>query len=556
MLTDIEIAQRASPLPISEIARRAGLQENEWEEWGRYRAKVSLKVLDRLKGVRRGKLILVTTINPTPAGEGKTTTTIGLAQALQRLGHRAMIGIREPSLGPVFGIKGGAAGGGYSQVIPMEDINLHFTGDMHAITSAHNLLAAMLNNHMHHGNELEIDCRRIFWHRVMDMNDRALRNIVIGLGGPIHGVPQEDHFDITPASEIMAILCLATSFQDLKERLSRIVVAQNKRGEYITAADLRAVGAMALLLKDAIRPNLVQSLEGVPAFVHGGPFANIAHGTSSIISTKIGLSLSEYFVTEAGFGSDLGAEKFFNIVARVGGFSTDLVVMVVTARALKFHGGVPRDRLGEKNVPAVRKGFSNLARHLDIIHKFGLPVVVAINLFEGDHPEEIAEIERRLQDAGVAYARSEVYSKGGEGGIELAERVVEAVECTTCSFSPLYPLKMPVKEKIGVIASQVYGASRVVYSVKAEKAISEYEERGYGDLPICMVKTQYSLSDDPKKLGAPRGFKINIQEVRLAAGAGFILPYTGTITTMPGLPKRPAAEKMDIDEEGKIVGLF
>ena len=354
----------------------------------------------------------------------------------------------------------------------------------------------------------------------------------------------------------MAILCLATSFQDLKERLSRIVVAQNKRGEYITAADLRAVGAMALLLKDAIRPNLVQSLEGVPAFVHGGPFANIAHGTSSIISTKIGLSLSEYFVTEAGFGSDLGAEKFFNIVARVGGFSPDLVVMVVTARALKFHGGVPRDRLGEKNVPAVRKGFSNLARHLDIIHKFGLPVVVAINLFEGDHPEEIAEIERRLQDAGVAYARSEVYSKGGEGGIELAERVVEAVECTTCSFSPLYPLMMPVKEKIGVIASQVYGASRVVYSVKAEKAISEYEERGYGDLPICMVKTQYSLSDDPKKLGAPRGFKINIQEVRLAAGAGFILPYTGTITTMPGLPKRPAAEKMDIDEEGKIVGLF
>ena len=556
MLTDIEIAQRASPLPISEIARRAGLQENEWEEWGRYRAKVSLKVLDRLKGVRRGKLILVTTINPTPAGEGKTTTTIGLAQALQRLGHRAMIGIREPSLGPVFGIKGGAAGGGCSQVIPMEDINLHFTGDMHSITSAHNLLAAMLNNHMHHGNELEIDCRRIFWHRVMDMNDRALRNIVIGLGGPIHGVPQEDHFDITPASEIMAILCLATSFQDLKERLSRIVVAQNKRGEYITAADLRAVGAMALLLKDAIRPNLVQSLEGVPAFVHGGPFANIAHGTSSIISTKIGLSLSEYFVTEAGFGSDLGAEKFFNIVARVGGFSPDLVVMVVTARALKFHGGVPRDRLGEKNVPAVRKGFSNLARHLDIIHKFGLPVVVAINLFEGDHPEEIAEIERRLQDAGVAYARSEVYSKGGEGGIELAERVVEAVECTTCSFSPLYPLMMPVKEKIGVIASQVYGASRVVYSVKAEKAISEYEERGYGDLPICMVKTQYSLSDDPKKLGAPRGFKINIQEVRLAAGAGFILPYTGTITTMPGLPKRPAAEKMDIDEEGKIVGLF
>ncbi|MCD6383835.1 MAG: formate--tetrahydrofolate ligase [Thermoplasmata archaeon] len=556
MLSDIEIAQRAKPLPISEIARRAGLEEDEWEEWGRYRAKVSLKVLDRLKGEKKGKLILVTTINPTPAGEGKTTTTIGLAQALYKLGYRAMMGIREPSLGPVFGIKGGAAGGGYSQVIPMEDINLHFTGDMHAITSAHNLLAAMLNNHMHHGNELEIDPRRIYWHRVMDMNDRALRNIVIGLGGPVHGVPQEDHFDITPASEIMAILCLATSFQDLKERLSRIVVAQNKRGEYVTASDLKAVGAMALLLKDAIRPNLVQSLEGVPAFVHGGPFANIAHGTSTIISTKMGLGLSDYFVTEAGFGSDLGAEKFFNIVSRIGGFSPDLVVMVVTARALKFHGGVPKDRLMEKNVEAVKKGCANLSRHLDIVHKFGLPVVVAINLFEGDHPEEIEVIEKRLQDAGVPYARSDVHRKGGEGGIELAKKVVETIDCSTCSFSPLYPLELPIKEKIGIIASQVYGASRVVYSVKAERAIEEYEGRGYKELPICMVKTQYSLSDDPKKLGAPKSFKINIQEVRLAAGAGFILPYTGTITTMPGLPKRPAAENMDIDEEGRIVGLF
>ncbi|MBN1390858.1 MAG: formate--tetrahydrofolate ligase [Candidatus Thermoplasmatota archaeon] len=556
MLSDIEIAQQATLAPIEEIAEKAGLKEGEYTPWGSYKAKVELSVLDRISAREPGHLILVTTTSPTPAGEGKTTMTIGLAQALYKLEHRTMIGIREPSMGPVFGIKGGAAGGGYSQVLPMEDINLHFTGDIHAITAAHNLLAALLNNHMHHGNELNIDPRRIVWHRVMDMNDRALRNTVIGLGGSASGMPQEDSFDITAASEVMAILCISTSIKDLKERLSRIIVAYKMTGEPVHAKDLDAVGAMALLLRDAIRPNLVQTIEGVPAFIHGGPFANIAHGTSSYLSAKIGLHLCDYFITEAGFGSDLGAEKFFDIFCRITGLMPSAVVMVVTTRSLKMQGGVPKDRIKEADVLSVRRGMGNLNRHLQIVHLFGLPVVVAINHFEDDHDDEVQEILRTCEAMGIPIAVSDHHAKGGDGAIEVAKKLVDVVKgCKQC-FNTLYPDNLPLKEKIKSICHNVYGANKVVFSVDATKKMQQYEEMGYGGLPICMAKTQYSLSDDPKLLGAPTKFKITISDIRLSAGAGFLIPLTGNINTMPGLPKEPAASRMDVTDEGKAIGLF
>ncbi|MEA3558029.1 MAG: formate--tetrahydrofolate ligase [Candidatus Thermoplasmatota archaeon] len=556
MLSDIEIAQAAKLRPIEEIARKAGLAEDEYTTWGSFKAKIELSSMERITKREPGHLILVTTTSPTPAGEGKTTMTIGLAQALSKLGHSSMLGIREPSMGPVFGIKGGAAGGGYSQVLPMEDINLHFTGDMHAVTAAHNLMSAVLNNHMHHGNELDIDPRRITWHRVMDMNDRSLRHAVIGLGGTKSGMPQEDSFDITAASEIMAIVCLATSLEDLKEKISRIIVAYNMNKEPIYAKDLGVVGAMAMLLKDALRPNLVQTIEGVPAFIHGGPFANIAHGTSSYLSTKIGLHLSKYFITEAGFGSDLGAEKFFDIFCRKTGLAPSAVVMVVTTRSLKMQGGAPRNELEKRGVLAVKKGMANLSRHLHIIQLFGLPVVVAINKFESDHEDEIQEIKRRCDGMSIPTAVSDHHARGGNGAIEVARKLVEVVEnCKSC-FNTLYPDDLPLKEKIKYICNNVYGANKVQFSVDAQRKLDKYEKLGFGELPICMAKTQYSLSDDPKLLGAPKKFKITISDVRLSAGAGFVVPLTGRIMTMPGLPKVPAAEKMDVTEDGKAIGLF
>jgi formate--tetrahydrofolate ligase len=555
MLSDIEIAQKSKLLPIETIAQRAGLRIGEYERWGGHKAKVKLSVMERIGKNPRGKLILVTTTSPTPAGEGKTTMTIGLAQALAKQGHRAMLGIREPSLGPVFGIKGGAAGGGYSQVLPMEEINLHFTGDLHAISSAHNLLAALLNNHMHHGNELCIEPRRISWHRVMDMNDRSLRNIVIGLGGTRNGVPQEDNFDITAASEVMAVLCLSRDMDDLKRKLSEIVVARDRDKKIIKAGDLGAVGAMALLLKEAIKPNLVQTIEGVPAFVHGGPFANIAHGTSSYISTLMGLHLSEYFVTEAGFGADLGAEKFFDIFCRKTGITPSVVVMVVTVRSLKMNGGVPKDRLESENIEALRAGADNLKRHLGIIDLYGLPVVVGINRFVTDTQAEIDELLGICSDMGVPAAVSEHHEKGGEGALDVADLIKEAMDRRESRFKLLYEDEMTIEDKIEIICGKVYGASKVDYAIEAVKSIKRYEEHGYGNLPICMAKTQYSFSDNRKLLGAPSDFKITISDVRLSAGAGFIIPLTGDITTMPGLPSRPAAMDMDLID-GKAVGLF
>ena len=556
MLSDIEIAQAARLRPIDEIASKAGLLEGEYTEWGGHKAKVSLSALDRIPSLPRGHLVLVTTTSPTPAGEGKTTMTIGLAQALAKQGDRAMLGIREPSMGPVFGIKGGAAGGGYSQVLPMEDINLHFTGDIHAISAAHNLLAALLNNHMHHGNELGIDPRRIVWHRVMDMNDRSLRNIVIGLGGEKSGMPQEDHFDITAASEVMAIICLASGVKDLKTRLSRVIVAYNRKGDPITANDLGAVGAMSLLLRDAIRPNLVQTIEGVPAFIHGGPFANIAHGTSSYLSTLIGMHLSDYFVTEAGFGSDLGAEKFFNIFCRQTGLIPSAVVLVSTVRSLKLQGGVRLSDIGKKNVLAVKRGVANLSRHLGILQMFGVPVVVALNRFGSDSEDEIEAIRRICEGLQVPVAISDHHARGGEGALDVALKVKEVIRgCKGC-FHTLYPDNMSLEEKIEWICRNVYGADKVVYSHEAGKRMSEYEAMGYGHLPICMAKTQYSLTDDPSVLGSPRKFKITINDMRLSAGAGFVIPLTGTITTMPGLPRIPASAGMDIDEKGVAKGLF
>ncbi|WP_035166233.1 formate--tetrahydrofolate ligase [Caloramator sp. ALD01] len=554
--TDIEIAQEAKLSDIREIAKKLDITEDEIELYGKYKAKVDYNILKNKKS-RNGKLILVTAINPTPAGEGKTTTSIGLADALTVLGKRTAVALREPSLGPVFGIKGGAAGGGYSQVVPMEDINLHFTGDFHAIGAANNLLAAMLDNHIYQGNELNIDQRRITWRRCVDMNDRQLRFIVSGLGGKVNGVPREDGFDITVASEVMAIFCLSKDINDLKERLSRIVVAYNREGKPVTAGDLRAQGAMAALLKDALKPNLVQTLGGTPAFVHGGPFANIAHGCNSIMATKMALHLADYVVTEAGFGADLGAEKFIDIKCRMAGLEPSAVVIVATVRALKYNGGVLKDKLGEKNLEALEKGLPNLLKHVENITRvFNLPAVVALNRFPTDTEEEIELVKEKCRELGVNVKISEVWAKGGEGGIEVAEEVLRLIEEKNSSMNFAYDLNMPIKEKIKTIARRIYGAEDAVFTQDAEKQIAELEKLGFGNLPICMAKTQYSLSDDATKLGRPEGFKITVREVYVSAGAGFIVAITGSIMKMPGLPKVPAAEKIDVDENGRITGLF
>jgi formate--tetrahydrofolate ligase len=556
MLSDIEIAQRAKMEPIVEIAKKLGIPEEHLIPYGHTKAKVDLKYFDELSERPEGKLVLVTATTPTPAGEGKTTTTIGLTQALVQKGKKAMLCLREPSLGPCFGIKGGAAGGGYSQVLPMEDINLHFTGDIHAVSTAHNLLSAMIDNHLQQGNELGLDPRRITWRRVLDMNDRALRNTVIGLGGKPHGIPRESGFDISVSSEVMAILCLSKDLKDLKERLGRIVIGYTWSGEAVTASDLKAHGAMAALLKDALNPNLVQTIEHVPAFVHGGPFANIAHGTNSITATKMALKLTDYAVVEAGFASDLGAEKFLDIVSRHAGFHPDAVVLVTTVRALKMHGGVARDDLGKENVEALKKGAENLEAHIDILSRFGVPVVVALNRFTSDTEAEIKAVHQAAERHGARIALSEVWEKGGAGGQELAEAVLEAIEQGENGYHPLYRLELPIREKIETIAKDVYGADGVDYTDAAAKTIGELEEKGYGKLPVCMAKTQMSLTDDPSRKGRPRGFRINVREVRLSAGAGFIVPICGSIMTMPGLPKKPAAEAIDVDDEGHILNLF
>ena len=555
MKTDIEIAQAASMLPIHEIADRLGILPEELEPYGRYKAKLSESVYARLADRPDGRLVLVTAINPTPAGEGKTTTTVGLGQAMKKIGKNAIIALREPSLGPVFGIKGGAAGGGYSQVVPMEDINLHFTGDMHAITAANNLLCAVLDNHLQQGNSLGVDPRRILVKRCMDMNDRALRSVVVGLGGKVNGVPREDGFMITVASEVMAILCLAADLTDLKKRLGDILVAYTYSNAPVYARDLRVNGAMAALLKDALKPNLVQTLENTPALMHGGPFANIAHGCNSVRATRLALKLADYTITEAGFGSDLGAEKFMDIKCRYAGLSPSAVVLVATVRALKYNGGVPKAETGVPNPDALKKGLVNLAAHVENMQKFGVPVVVAINRFAADSSEELAILADYCKQAGCRFALSEVFAKGGEGGMELARAVVEA--CGDPSdFHPLYDAALPIKEKIEAIASRIYGAAAVSYSAAAEKMIREIEALGKADLPICVAKTQYSLSDDPAKLGRPQGFTIHVKEIRLSAGAGFIVALTGDIMTMPGLPKAPAAYQIDVDADGHISGLF
>ncbi|HHV72144.1 MAG TPA: formate--tetrahydrofolate ligase [Clostridia bacterium] len=556
MKTDIEIAQEAKMRPIMEIAEQLGIKEDEYELYGRYKAKIDLKVWDRLKDKPDGKLVLVTAINPTPAGEGKSTTTVGLGQALGKLGKKVMIALREPSLGPCMGVKGGAAGGGYSQVVPMEDINLHFTGDIHAVSTAHNLLSAVLDNHLQQGNELNIDPRRIVWKRVMDMNDRALRNIVVGLGGKAHGVPREDGFDISVASEVMAILCLATDLTDLKERLKKIVVAYTYDNQPVTVEQLKVAGAMALLLKDAIKPNLVQTLENIPAFIHGGPFANIAHGCNSLIATRMGLKLADYLITEAGFGADLGAEKFFNIKCRYGGLKPDAVVVVASIRALKTHGGLGKNELNQENLPALERGVANLEKHLENVAKFGLPAIVAINVFPQDTPAELDLVAAKCREMGVEFAISEVWAKGGEGGIQLAEKLLEVLAREEANFKPLYPDDLSLVDKITLIAKEIYGAAGVNFTNQALTTINDLTKLGYGNLPICMAKTQYSLSDDPTLLGRPEGFYLNVRSVKLSAGAGFIVVLTGDIMTMPGLPKRPAAENMDIDEQGIITGLF
>ena len=548
MKTDLQISIEAKLLDIYEIAEKAGIKKDEIIPYGKYKAKVSLKIFDRIKNKNYGKLILVTTINPTPGGEGKTTVTIGLAQALAKLGKKVMLGIREPSLGPIMGKKGGGTGGGYSQVVPMEDINLHFTGDMHAVTSAHNLLASLLDNHIHFGDPFHIDQRYIVWPRVLDISDRVLRHIVVGLGGPKHGVPHENSFAITPASEIMAILCLTENMRDLKDRLSRIIVAYTYNNKPITAMDLKAVGAMAVLLKDTLKPNLVQTIEGVPAFIHGGPFANIAHGTSSLISTKLGLKLVDYFITEAGFGSELGAEKFFDIVCRIGKLKPDAVVMVVSIRALKHHGG------GE-DLEAVKKGLENLDKHIENIHLFGIPLIITINRFNTDTDREIEIVEKYCEKKDIPVAVSDVHQEGGEGGIELAGKLISLIHNNQSNFKYLYNLDIPVKEKIEIIAKKMYGADRIVYSVEAEQDIALCEKHNLDKLPISIAKTQYSLSDDPTLLGRPKGFKITVRNIRFSAGAGFLVPMTGKITTMPGLPSKPLSEKIDIDEKGFIIGL-
>lgn len=556
MLSDIEIAQKAHMLPITEVAAKLGIGEEDIELYGRYKAKLSMDLIKRVQDKPDGKLILVTAITPTPAGEGKSTTTVGLAQGLAKIGQKVIVALREPSLGPCMGIKGGAAGGGYSQVVPMEDINLHFTGDFHAITSAHMLLAAMLDNHIQQGNALNIDPRRIVWKRVVDMNDRELRNIVVGLGGKAHGVPRQDGFDITVASEVMAILCLATGLHDLKERLSKIIVAYDYSGNPITTGMLKAQGAMAALLKDAVKPNLVQTLENVPAIIHGGPFANIAHGCNSVMATKTALKLADYTITEAGFGADLGAEKFFDIKCRYAGLKPDAVVLVATVRALKMHGGVPKTELATPDVEAVKRGIVNLEKHIENIKQYGLPLVVAINAFEQDTPEELEAIRSHCAAHGVNVALSEVFAKGGEGGIELAKEVVALATSGKADFKLLYGEELSLKEKIETIAKKIYGAVGVNYTKEANNALKDFEKMGYGHLPVCMAKTQYSFSDDPALLGRPEGFEITIKNCRIAAGAGFVVVLTGDIMTMPGLPKVPAAEKIDVSDDGVISGLF
>ena len=555
MKTDVEIAQAAQMKPISQVADELGLGEDDLELYGKYKAKVSLSVWDRLKDRPNGKLILVSAINPTPAGEGKTTNTVGIGDALRRLGKKVVIALREPSLGPCFGVKGGAAGGGYAQVVPMEDINLHFTGDIHAVTSANNLLAAVIDNHIHHGNELSIDPRRITWRRVMDLNERALRSIVLGLGGKANGIPREGGFDIAVASELMAILCLSSDLEDMKARINRIIVAYTYDNRPVTVADLKVAGALTLLFKDAIKPNLVQTLENTPAFVHGGPFANIAHGCNSVMASKFALKMADVLITEAGFGADLGAEKFIDIKCRFAGLEPDAVVLVTTVRALKSHGGVAKAELGQVNMAALEKGMENLCKHIENIAKFGLPAVVAINAFPTDTAAELAFVESQCQALGAEVALSEVWAKGGAGGEAVARKLLAAIERPK-QFRFLYDEKLPIKEKIAMIAREIYGADGVNYTAAADKTIGELTAMGFDKTPICMAKTQYSLSDDATKLGRPVGFKVTVREVRVSAGAGFLVAITGEIMTMPGLPKRPAAEVMDIDNSGRIVGLF
>ena len=556
MKTDIEIAQEAVMLPIKEVAAKLGIEEDDLELYGKYKAKISNEYCASVQDRKDGKLILVTAINPTPAGEGKTTISVGLGQAFGKLGKKAVIALREPSLGPCFGIKGGAAGGGYAQVVPMEDLNLHFTGDFHAITSANNLLAALLDNHIQQGNALNIDTRQIVWKRCLDMNDRVLRNIVVGLGSKMDGFVREDHFVITVASEIMAILCLANDMDDLKDRLGKIIVAYNYNGEPVTAAQLNAVGAMAALLKDAIKPNLIQTLEHTPALVHGGPFANIAHGCNSVKATKTALKMADYVITEAGFGADLGAEKFFDIKCRKSGLHPDAVVLVATIRALKYNGGVPKTELSEPDLEALKRGIVNLEKHIENLQLFGVPVIVTLNSFITDTEEEIAFVKKFCEDRNCEFALAEVWAKGGEGGVALAEKVLDTLENKESSFHVLYPDEMPLEEKIETIAKEIYGADGVTYAPAAKKALAKISEMGYANLPVCMAKTQYSFSDDQSKLGRPSGFKINIREVYINAGAGFVVAVTGAIMTMPGLPKKPAAFGIDVDANGTITGLF
>ena len=555
MKTDVEIAQEAQMQHIREIAAKLDICEDDLEMYGKYKAKISLDAWNKVKNDKDGKLILVTAINPTPAGEGKTTTSVGLADALNKQGKKVAVALREPSLGPCFGLKGGAAGGGYAQVVPMEDINLHFTGDFHAITTAHNLLAAVIDNHIQQGNALDIDVRRVAWKRVLDLNDRALRHVVIGMGGKAHGVPRETGFDITVASEMMAILCLSSDLEDMKKRLGQIVVAYTRDGRAVRADELNVTGALTLLFKDAIKPNLVQTLEGTPALIHGGPFANIAHGCNSVMATKFALKFADVVVTEAGFGADLGAEKFLDIKCRFAGIHPDAVVIVATVRALKMHGGLPKTELGKVDMAALEKGLANLTKHIENVQKFGLPAVVAINAFPTDTREELDFVEEKCVAMGASVALSEVWAKGGEGGLELADKVMEAMEKPS-NFRFMYEVEQSIPEKIGAVAREIYGADGVDFTGPAKKQLAEIEALGLDKMPVCMAKTQYSLSDDPTKLGRPEGFRITVKELRISAGAGFIVALTGDILTMPGLPKKPAAENMDIDVQGRITGLF
>ncbi len=555
-MTDIEIAQNCTMKPITEVAESIGIAADDLELYGRYKAKLSDEYMQKIQDRPNGKLILVTAINPTPAGEGKTTTTVGLGQAFGKLGKKAVIALREPSLGPCFGVKGGAAGGGYAQVVPMEDLNLHFTGDFHAITSANNLLAAMIDNHIQQGNELEIDTRQIVWKRCLDMNDRVLRNVVVGLGAKADGYVREDHFVITVASEIMAILCLADDMSDLKIRLGKIVVAYDVHNQPVTCAQIGAVGAMAALLKDALKPNLIQTLEHTPAIVHGGPFANIAHGCNSVRATKTALKIADYVITEAGFGADLGAEKFFDIKCRMADLKPDAVVLVATIRALKYNGGVAKAELNAENLDALRSGIANLEKHIENLQKYGVPIVVTLNSFVTDTPAEIAFVEQFCRERGCEFALSEVWEKGGEGGIALANKVLETLQNKESHFHVLYDERLPIREKIEIIAKEIYGAATVSFSAACEKQMQRLEQLGFGDLPICMAKNQYSLSDDPTKLGCPKNFDISIREMYVSAGAGFIVAITGTIMTMPGLPKTPAALSIDVNDAGVITGLF